>query len=541
MKRKIIVSVIVFSLFLGATSLYAATLTRLGTSPFYKAKDLKPQDVYRIVKANADIVKDGFIKARALDLYGPFMAQLESAKLEEIQVQPKETLLWMIFKKKNKAYLLRDVVWKGKKPFAAYRFVVNHGEQAHEFIFPKICMNIALRSITPVAKKPIAKKIVPPPAKKTAPPAAVPVVKKNEPPYCDIKAAPRRLFTGNIVTLDASDSHDPDGKIESVKLTLTNRSDNTVEEIVLSKAPFIYEANMKKAGDYEIRATVKDDRGDSESCVVDVKVLKKLPPPVVKKVAPPVVKKVAPPVAKKIVPPAAVAVVKKNEPPYCDLKAAPRQLFTDNIVTLDASGSYDPDGKIESVKLALTNRSDNTVEEIMLSKAPFIYEANMKKVGDYEIRATVKDDRGDSESCVVDVKVLKRGVFVADLGVLKQFDPATWLPIKVGYMYKIKENLVVTGLIGPAPLVSGNDDRPATIGDIILSYYMSNFFMGGGAGVFHTSNKTRADLILDTGYQITNNDNGPNISIYVQGRSAVDQFDNISKYGRLGIGLRMYF
>lgn len=422
--KKTIITVIVLSLFLGATSLYAATLTRLGTHPFYKAKDLKAQEVYKIVKANADKVKDGFIKARALDLYGPFMAQLESAKLEEIQVQPKETLLWMIFKKKNKAYLLRDVVWKGKKPFAAYRFVVNHGEQAHEFIFPKVCMNIALRSITPDAKKPAEKK---------------------------------------------------------------------------------------------------------------------LPPPVPKKLPPPVPKKVAPPVAKKIVPPAAVAVVKKNEPPYCDLKAGPRRLFTGNIVTLDASDSHDPDGKIESVKLTLTNRSDNTVEEIVLSKAPFIYEANMKKAGDYEIRATVKDDRGDSESCVVDVKVLKRGFFVADVGVLKQFDPATWLPIKVGYMYKIKENLVVTGLVGPATLVSGDDDRPATIGDIILSYYMSNFFMGGGAGVFHTSNKTRADLIVDTGYQITNNDNGPNISIYVQGRSAVDQFDNISKYGRLGAGLRVHF
>lgn len=403
MKSKIIVSVIVFSIFLGATSLYAATLTRLGTNPFYKAKDLKAQDVYQIVNANADKVKDGFIKARAIDLYDPFMAQLESAQLEEIQVQPNETLLWMIFKKKNKAHLLSDVVWKGKKPFAAYRFFVNYRDQAYEFLFPKVCINIALKSITPAPKKPEVKKL--------APPAAVPVVTKNEPPYCVLKATPRRLFTGNIVTLDASGSNDPDGKIESVKLTLTNRLDNTVEEIVLSKAPFIHEAKMKKAGDYEIRATVKDDRGDEVT----------------------------------------------------------------------------------------------------------------------------------SENCVVDVKALKRGFFVADVGVLKQFDPATWLPIKVGYMYKIKETLAVTGLVGPAPLVSGCDDRPATIGDVILSYYPSNFFIGAGAGVFRTSNKTRADLIVDAGYQITHKENGPNVSIYIQGRSAVDQFDNISKYGRLGAGLRIHF
>jgi len=411
MMKRAIVAVIAFGFFLGATSLYAATLTRLGTHPFYISKNLKAQDVYKIVKANADKVKDGFIKAGALNLYDPFMAQLKSAGLEEIQVMPKETLLWMIFKKKNKIYLLRDVVWKGKKPFAAYRFVVNHGNQAYEFIFPKVCMNIALKNITPVAEKPIAKKTPPPVVKKIVPPAAVPVVKKNKLPYCDLKAAPLRLLTGKVVTLDASGSYDPDGKIVSVKLTLTNRSDNTVEELVLSKTPFIYEAKMKKAGDYEIRATVKDDRGDETT----------------------------------------------------------------------------------------------------------------------------------SKNCVVDVKALKRGFFVGDVGVLKQFDPATWLPIKVGYMYKIEENLTITGLVGPAPLVSGDDDRPATIGDVILSYYPSNLFIGGGAGVFYTSKKTRADLILDAGYQFTHNDNGPNISIYIQGRSAVDQFDNISKYGRLGAGLRIHF
>jgi len=420
MKRKIIVSVIVLGLYLCANSLYAATLTRLGTSPLYKAKDLKPQDVYKIVKANAGIAKDGFIKASSINCFDPFMAQLEVAKLEKIQIQPNETFLWMIFKKKNKAHLLRDVVWKGKKPFAAYRFFVNHENQVYEFIFPKACMNITLKSIAPVPKK-----------------------------------------------------------------------------------------------------------------------------PVVKKEAPPVVKKEAPPVVKKEAPPAAVAVVKKNEPPYCDLKAAPRRLFTGNIVTLDASGSYDPDGKIESVKFTLNNRSDSTVDEIVLIKTPFIYKANMKNAGDYTIRATVKDDRGDevtSENCVVDVKVLKRGSFIADLGALKQLDPATWCSLKVGYMYKIKENLAVTGLVGVAPLhSSGSDDRPATVGDVIFSYYLSNFFIGGGAGVFHTSIETKTDLIVDMGYQITHNDTKPNISIYIQGRSEVDELDDYSKRGRLGAGLRIHF
>lgn len=412
MKRKIVFLVMVVTLFMSADSLYAATLTQLGTSPIYKAKDVAPQDVYRIIKANADIAKDGFMKASSGDLCEPFLAQLKSAELDEIQIQPNETFLWMIFKKKHEAHLLRDVIWKGKKPFTAFRFIVNHENQAYEFIFPKVCMNITLKSMKPIAKKPAEKKLPPPVVKKEAPPAPAPVVKKNEPPYCDLKATPQRLFTGKTVALDASGSYDPDGTIETVRFTITNRSEDTVDEIVLNKSPFIQELEMKKPGNYTIRAHVTDDRG-------------------------------------------------------------------------------------------------------------------------YELT---------SEHCVVDVKVLKRGFLIADVGLLKQLDPATWMPVKVGYMYKIKEDLAVTGLLGVAPLLtSDNGDRPATIGDVIFSYYLSDFFIGGGAGIFYTSEETKADLIADMGYQITHNDAKPNVSIYIQGRSEVDELDDFSKTGRVGAGIRISF
>jgi len=43
------------------------------------------------------------------------------------------------------------------------------------------------------------------------------------------------------------------------------------------------------------------------------------------------------------------------------------------------------------------------------------------------------------------------------------------------------------------------------------------------------------------GYQLTNQINGPNVSIYLQGRSAFDELDNISELGRGGGGLRVHF
>jgi hypothetical protein len=398
MKRTAIVSILALVLFVSVNSLHAATLRKLGNHPLYKTENLKAQDIFRIVKDQKMIVKDGFIKAGAIDLYQPFMSQLETAAFDEIQVQPNETMLWMIFKKKNKAHVLQRVEWKGNRAFPAYRFVVQHMDRDYEFIIPNECTNIALKGVKETPAK----------DEKEKSPPVEPITKKNEAPYCTLKVAPQKLYTGEVLVLDASGSRDTDGEIKSVKLTLTNRSTERVEEVVLDKAPFIHETTLKKAGDYEIQANVTDDDGDSTSCVAQV----------------------------------------------------------------------------------------------------------MAK---------------------------KRGFFVIAPGFLKQWDPAVWVPIQVGYMYKLKEDLALTGLAGPAPLISGCSDRPAFLLDALVHKYFNNFFVGGGMGMFHTSYKTRADLIIDLGYQLSNQINGPNVSIYLQGRSAVDELDNISELGRGGGGLRVHF
>lgn len=412
MKKKVIFLVLALSFLFGIRPLYASTqLKRLGISPFIKVDDLQAEAIYPIIMKNLENARLGFIKAGAVNLFDPFMEQLKTAKIDAVQVSPGETFMWMIFKKKKKVFVLNDVEWAGKAPFEGYRFVIEHNKRAYEFIIPKICFNIALKSVTDI-------------------PVKAPV--KTEP----IKTKPKK------------------------------------EVIKVVEAP-------------------------------------------------------------------------KNQLPQCNLTVSPERFLTGTIVMSDASKSVDSDGKIVSVTFTIIDSKGSVVEEKVVEEAPFIYKTKMKKSGVHKIQAMVKDDAGDESpvnSCTREVTVLKRGFFVGDIGLLQQFDPATFLPIRVGYMHKLTEKVAITALVGGAPLLNGCSDNPATIGDIMLSYYpVPRFFLSAGTGMWHTTFKTRTDFILDTGYQLTDNPNGPNFSIYLEGRSAFDEFDDISGLGRFGGGIRAHF
>jgi len=228
----------------------------------------------------------------------------------------------------------------------------------------------------------------------------------------------------------------------------------------------------------------------------------------------------------------------KNEPPTCDLKVSPQEIWAGQTVTLDASGSKDPEGQIASVEFTITGPKGIILEEKKLTAPPYIYTVKIKKVGTIKIKAVVTDAKGaqSSAACEAEVNVQQRGFIIGDLAVLYQKDPAWFLPIRIGYMYKFSKSLGLIALAGVAPVVSGDDDTTAFIGDLTLTYWPSKFFLGAGTGIFHTSNKTRFDLIVNTGYEVM-----PHVSLFIEGRVAFDEFDVISDFGRFGIGFRLKY
>jgi len=162
-------------LFLGLAwsiqSVDAATqLKKLGGHPFYKAGAPKAEGVLPILTRLKADVKRGFAKAGAAELYEPFMEQLKTAQLEPVNIRPGEALKWMIYKKKGKVAVSKDLVWSGKAPFQAYRMVVRYNDRDYEFIIPKICLNISLKEVTDVPKV----MAPPPPSPKEEPKVASP-------------------------------------------------------------------------------------------------------------------------------------------------------------------------------------------------------------------------------------------------------------------------------------------------------------------------------------------------------------------------------
>lgn len=327
--KAIVLGIFCFFIFSAFPSHAATKLKKLGTNPFYKTTDLKAEDIYPLLVEHQKDLKTGFISAGAIDLFEPFMAQVKSTMPEPFKVQPGDTLLWMIFKKKNKPVVINDVIWAGKKPFQGYRVTVRHKGSDYEFVIPEICFNISLKSISDVPAPP------PPPPPKP---------KETVEPAKEVKEQP---------------------------------------------AP----------------------------------------------------------------------VVTQPEPTPVVAEQLPRQ-----------------------------------------------------------------------------------GFFVGDMGLYEQPDPATFAFFRVGYMHKFNDKAGLTGFIGIAPLLEGCEDNPAILADAIFTYDVApKFFLGAGVGVWHTSFKTRADLLLEAGYYLTQEPKGPNFALFVEARSALDQMDDIAGYGRFGGGFRIYY
>lgn len=136
----------------------------------------------------------------------------------------------------------------------------------------------------------------------------------------------------------------------------------------------------------------------------------------------------------------------------------------------------------------------------------------------------------------------QKGFFVGDVGMLARFDVSAFGLLRVGYRYKFHEQFALTGLVGAAPLLDGDNDESAFLADAILTYYpVSNFFMGAGVGLWAGSSNSKADLILEIGIPINQAPESLNFELFLEGRSAFDQMGDWTKYGRLGGGLRILF
>ncbi len=256
--KKVIFIVLIFCFLFSVTA--EEKVTQLGRHPFYKSRDLKPADLKVIALDKAGEVKQGFEQAGNGELVFAFLEQIQKADVQTVELNPGDTMKWMLFKKGRKVEVKNDVVWAGKKPITAYNFTIFRDGKLYEFIVPKICGNISLKSVNEV-------------------PA----------PVCDLKVDPAEVTLGTPFKINMCGSQN----VVKTVVTVTDAAGTVVKTLELTPENCSAEINLDKVGEYAIAAVVEGQYAmkAANPCEATIKVLEPAsiappPPPVVAKKSP---------------------------------------------------------------------------------------------------------------------------------------------------------------------------------------------------------------------------------------------------------------
>lgn len=347
MKKQKFIFLVIFILVVFSLNIFAETkLKTIGRYTFVRITGRIPtQEVMKmLIDRYAADIKYGFDQAGNGDLYLPFLDQLKAAKFEERSLPVGDKIIWMLFRSQGKVKVARDIEWAGKAPLEVFVFNVKKDYNNYEFIMPRPCGNIALRSITALEKpqavcaisvtpakvnlkdpvtvdmsgsqnaKSMEVAIMGPDGAQVATHAFTPESPKwqtsfdvpgdytfkakaenedgkastnpceakvyvNAPPTCELKTScqPCKNFVGKPVTIDASGSTDPDGKVVKADFSIVDSAGNAVDNFTDSEPPLAWDYSFAKAGSYTITLAVTDDFGAvSQPCQVVLEVTQKL-------------------------------------------------------------------------------------------------------------------------------------------------------------------------------------------------------------------------------------------------------------------------
>ncbi|MBD3413744.1 MAG: hypothetical protein GF421_04835 [Candidatus Aminicenantes bacterium] len=270
-------------------------------------------------------IKYGFDLAGYGDLYFAFLDQIENQSFEEAELPIGQKFMWMLFRSHGKVKIVEDLEWAGKEPLPVFVFNVVKDHKNYMFIMPKPCGNISLVSVERAREVPICDIVVDPEKANINDPITVdmsgsknaekmvievyneegrklstqtltmdnpkwqtkfsepgkydfkPVVYNyydeassnpceasvyiNNPPTCMLTVMPDMIKEGEMITLDASGSQDPDGTLEKAVFEISDEVGNVIAEKTMTTKPYIWEYTVEEAGMYSATVAVYDDFG----------------------------------------------------------------------------------------------------------------------------------------------------------------------------------------------------------------------------------------------------------------------------------------
>lgn len=239
-----------------------------------------------------------------------------------------------------------------------------------------------------------------------------------------------------------------------------------------------------------------------------------------------------------------------NKAPQCGMTVNPDRAYCGEKVTVDASGSVDPDGTITKMTIEVLDSAGQVVSEKVVEGGGLVGEVAMP-CGANTIRVTVTDDAGDTnvaDTCSSGVVGMKRTRFLADVGYYNMPDPGDFLFGRVGLEYKLSEQWGILGMIGVAPHISGIDGESAFLIDVMGEYTFSRYFIDLGLGGWISdgdqdldTEDSQLDFIAAVGARVYGEPENFNASLFLEVRAGVDEFDDFVDYGRFGFGVRFRF
>lgn len=312
-------------------------------------------------------------------------------------------------------------------------------------------------------------------------------------PECYLEVSPGRIETGNPVILDLCKSKNWVKGV--IKVTSEGKEIATIEA---TKEDCKKTFTANEPGNYKFEATVYEEHNvaSTNPCSASVEYW-------------------------------------KNLPPQCDLKVSPEKVLTGEEITLDASGSSDPEGKLAGVKFTI--KSDGVVEEKTISEPPYIYKFKPAKAGIFKVELVAIDDHSvNSSPCEGSYNVLRRGFFLTETGIMSQADPRLFLPLRLGYQYRINKTYRIAGVLGYNVKIKGSSEddeygNPFTA-DFLFFYYPERFFVGAGTGLWLVKNENNLDFIVKGGYEVYYTDN-LGVYLFLEGRIPFVNFDEKSDRG----------
>ncbi|MCX8064573.1 MAG: PKD domain-containing protein [Candidatus Hydrogenedentes bacterium] len=198
-------------------------------------------------------------------------------------------------------------------------------------------------------------------------PAVAKVSTNNSPPIALISSSDVTAKVGDVITLNGAESYDPDGDPLTFTWTLSSKPDGSIATISDSAKPTAV-ITIDKKGFYQGTLTVKDSANISNSAQFTITCI--------------------------------------NQPPVAKVTSS-QQVFIGQMVTLDASGSQDPDDDLPkcAYEWKLINKPHNSnvnIENPHQLKISFIPDI----IGTYNFDFEIKDPENGYDKESVSIEVL---------------------------------------------------------------------------------------------------------------------------------------